>query len=253
MAQSVIDFDMRSPERLAAAGFKIDFDHRRTFYAEFSLERPCVIQSSVHTELPFSMGAFSASYGGRLRGINIGRYCSISGDVQTGWDDHPSDWVSSSMAGYVEDIHGWASLTGWPDRLVEHRFSSLRGLTTIGNDVRIGHGAFLRAGVTVGDGAIVAARSVVLDDVEPYTIVAGCPARVKRLRYTAELTTKMMRLRWWRYNIFQFEQKYLSDPSKFVMYFEDLQSRGQLEHPYDPGQTTAQDLGGIAGVPIFFA
>jgi len=57
-------------------------------------------------------------------------------------------------------------------------FKAIRGLTTIGNDVWIGQGAFIRSGVTIGDGAIIGARSLVLRDVPPYAIVVGTPAKV---------------------------------------------------------------------------
>lgn len=57
-----------------------------------------------------------------------------------------------------------------------------QGITTapirIGDDVWIGHGATILKGVTIGEGAIVAAAAVVLRDVAPYAIVGGVPARV---------------------------------------------------------------------------
>lgn len=55
--------------------------------------------------------------------------------------------------------------------------------TTIGRDVWVGRGALIRRGVTIGDGAVVAARAVVTNDVEPYSVVAGVPARHKSWRF----------------------------------------------------------------------
>jgi len=52
----------------------------------------------------------------------------------------------------------------------------------VGNDVWVGAGTFILRGVTIGDGAVVAANSVVTEDVPPYTVVAGCPARVIKQR-----------------------------------------------------------------------
>ena len=247
----LVEFDGDSPHRLREAGYEIDFRSARSFLAEFSLESPCIIQGLIGLDLPFSMGAFSASYGGNLRGVRIGRYCSIAGDVQTGWDDHPTDWVTSSQVGYVPDIHGWATLTGYPGRTIDVPFASLRGITTIGNDVWIGHGVFVRAGVTIGDGAVVAARSVVLSDVQPYSVVGGTPARLIRKRFAEETIAELLALRWWRFNIFQFDQRTLHSPAIFIKELSTLNSADPTPAPYEPALSSPRDLANIAQVSAF--
>ena len=72
-----------------------------------------------------------------------------------------------------------------------------RGDIVIGNDVWIGYEAVILSGVRIGDGAIVAARAVVTQDVEPYTIVGGVPARPIRKRFGPETIRRLERLRWW--------------------------------------------------------
>lgn len=72
-----------------------------------------------------------------------------------------------------------------------------KGDIVIGNDVWIGYEAVILAGVTIGDGAVVAARAVVTKDVPPYTIVGGVPARPIRRRFRDEVVTELLRLRWW--------------------------------------------------------
>ena len=72
-----------------------------------------------------------------------------------------------------------------------------RGDIVIGNDVWIGYEAVILSGVRIGDGAIVAARAVVTQDVEPYTIVGGVPARPIRKRFDPETIRRLERLRWW--------------------------------------------------------
>ncbi|WP_459546842.1 CatB-related O-acetyltransferase [Nocardia sp. X0981] len=69
--------------------------------------------------------------------------------------------------------------------------------TVIGNDVWIGRSATIMPGVTIGDGAVVAAHAVVTKDVEPYAIVGGNPARHIRTRFTAEEVELLLRARWW--------------------------------------------------------
>ena len=72
-----------------------------------------------------------------------------------------------------------------------------RGDIMIGNDVWIGYDAVVLAGVTVGDGAIIAARAVVTKDVPPYTIVGGVPARPIRRRFSDSEIDQLLELKWW--------------------------------------------------------
>ena len=72
-----------------------------------------------------------------------------------------------------------------------------RGDIVLGNDVWIGYEAVLLSGVTIGDGAIVGARALVTEDVPPYTIVGGVPARPIRKRFPAETIAALQALRWW--------------------------------------------------------
>lgn len=72
-----------------------------------------------------------------------------------------------------------------------------KGDIIIGSDVWIGYEAVVMAGVTIGDGAIIAARAVVTKDVPPYTIVGGVPAKPIRRRFPEETTERLLALRWW--------------------------------------------------------
>ncbi|WP_325093570.1 CatB-related O-acetyltransferase [Leucobacter sp. M11] len=72
-----------------------------------------------------------------------------------------------------------------------------RGDTVIGNDVWIGREASIMPGVTVADGAVIGAHSVVTKDVGPYDIVAGNPARVIRSRFSPAEIDTLLAVRWW--------------------------------------------------------
>lgn len=76
-----------------------------------------------------------------------------------------------------------------------------RGDTIVGNDVWIGVEATTLPGVTIGDGAIVAAKSVVTKDVPPYAIVAGNPARVVRMRFSATTVERLQAVAWWNWPV----------------------------------------------------
>jgi virginiamycin A acetyltransferase len=72
-----------------------------------------------------------------------------------------------------------------------------RGNTVIGNDVWIGRDAVIMPGVTIGDGAIIAANALVVPDVPPYTTVGGNPAKPLKQRYSDEDINRLLRIAWW--------------------------------------------------------
>lgn len=119
----------------------------------------------------------------------IGRYCSIASGATflLNGGNHLTDTVSS----YPFAIFG----EGWEGAMPE-RWPN-RGDIRVGHDVWIGFGATLMPGVSVGPGAVIAARSVVASDVPPYAIVAGNPARVVRHRHGPDEIARLMALAWW--------------------------------------------------------
>ncbi len=240
-----INFDPASVAKLRDAGVTIQINGPTSFDGPLEIEPPIVIQSTLFTDTPFRMGAFSASYGGRLRNISIGRYCSLAPDLQTGWDNHPTDWVSSSMLGYVSNVHDWAKFVGNHNHRPVHKFNSMRGITQIGNDVWIGQGVFLASGITIGDGAVIGAHSVVTRDVPPYAIVAGNPAHLIRYRFPEEIIAELQALQWWRFKMVDFPQDIMNDVQRFIDYLKDAVSRRRLLQ-YKPRIYTALDRAGIA-------
>lgn len=74
-----------------------------------------------------------------------------------------------------------------------------RKRVVIGNDVWIGIRCIIMDGVSIGDGAVVAAGSVVTKDVAPYAIVGGVPAKVIRFRFNDSVIEKLLQLKWWDY------------------------------------------------------
>lgn len=120
--------------------------------------------------------------------VRVGKYCSISRGAQilTGGYHH-AEWVSTYPFRIREGLPG-AFLDGQP-------YS--RGPVVIGNDVWVGYGALIMSGVTIGDGAVVAARALVVRDVAPYAVVGGNPAALLRHRFPAHQVQALLELRWW--------------------------------------------------------
>jgi len=81
-----------------------------------------------------------------------------------------------------------------------------KGDIVVGNDVWIGFEAVIMAGVTIGDGAIIASRSVVTKDVEPYSIVGGTPAKLIRKRFPDEQVQRLLAIKWWNWDDEKIEQ-----------------------------------------------
>ena len=86
---------------------------------------------------------------------------------------------------------------GWANTMDLVMSAPSRGDTVVGNDVWIGYGTIVMPGVTIGDGAVVAAASVVTKDVPPYAIVGGNPAQVIKMRFGEEDTERLLRAAWW--------------------------------------------------------
>lgn len=122
----------------------------------------------------------------------IGKFCSVGNGVVTAGGTHPTRmWASTHPAFYSAVKQCGTSFVS------QELFDETTPPAQIGNDVWIGTGALLVGGITVGDGAVIAAGAVVTKDVAPYTIVAGNPARELRKRFSDEDITSLLETRWW--------------------------------------------------------
>lgn len=121
--------------------------------------------------------------GGKLE---VGKYCAIGESVRVITSNHDTDRLSMN---YLVQ-----------DNLVGARFMSEKIDVTVGNDVWIGDGVIILPGVVIGDGAVIGAGSVVTKPVDPYTIVAGNPARILRKRFSPALADRISRMAWWNWD-----------------------------------------------------
>ena len=120
----------------------------------------------------------------------IGKFCQIASGVEfiMNGANHQMNSVSTFP---------FYTLEGWEQTPPTQNDLPIKGDTIIGNDVWIGQNATILPGVHIGDGAIIDANSVVGSNVDPYTIVAGNPAKVIRKRFEDELIESMEKLKWW--------------------------------------------------------
>jgi acetyltransferase-like isoleucine patch superfamily enzyme len=118
----------------------------------------------------------------------IGSFSSIGGDVTILLGgEHRTDFVSTFPIANYLGVGTWNA----------HEWS--RGGVVIGNDVWIGHGTTILSGARIGDGAVVAAGSLVTGDLPPYAIAVGRPAKVLRYRFDAGTIEKLLEMGWWNW------------------------------------------------------
>lgn len=143
----------------------------------------------------------------------IGRYCSIGQDVTIGLYRHPSkEFISSYPAFYSVGNPGCCESFVEKNKFNEDPLS-----TIIGNDVWVCNNSILIGGIRVGDGAIIAAGSVVTKDVPPYAVVGGNPARLIRYKFCSEEISFLLATSWWDWpdEIVKKYADYFSDMKRF--------------------------------------
>lgn len=153
-----------------------------TLYPEYSIGKHTYGNITIH--------------GGTPECVTIGDYCSFAPglELQVG-GAHWIEYVSSYPFGAFDP---WKDYTkNW---VIPDTDSAKATDIHIGNDVWIGLRVLIRAGVTIGNGAVIGMGSVVVKDVEPYSIVAGTPAKHIRYRFDEETRHELEKIAWWEWD-----------------------------------------------------
>ena len=181
----------------------------------------CDIDKTARTSVGCSfsklkMGRYSYTGSGcNITDATIGAFCSIGGMCDIGGGMHPMNQVSTSpvfLKGRNILRKNFAQFPYEASKTVE-----------IGNDVWIGDGVFIKSGVRINDGAIIGAHAVVVKDVEPYSIVAGVPAREIRKRFEPEIINQLLETKWWDWSDEKLDKygKYFDSPEKLIRAFKN--------------------------------
>lgn len=176
--------------------------HRRIVFLKNVVDDPRIeIGDYTYYDDPESAALFASRnvlhhydfLGDRLR---IGRFCAIATGAR--FVMNGANHAMTGFSTYPFNIFGEGWEEGFDFGTIQ---AGLRGDTVIGNDVWIGAEAVILPGVTIGDGAIVAAHGVVARDVAPYAIVAGNPAAERRRRFEPETVRRLLALAWWNWPV----------------------------------------------------
>lgn len=138
----------------------------------------------------------------------LGRYAQIGESSVIGPPEHPVDWFSShpfafTRPRFMPNIYLLPEFQrlGPEDHADPGFAATMPNLTVLGHESYLGAGCFVKRGVTIGDGALIGARSVVTHDVPPYAVMVGAPARQVRLRFSERIVERFLALQWWRYDL----------------------------------------------------
>ncbi|TAF65832.1 MAG: antibiotic acetyltransferase [Cytophagales bacterium] len=124
----------------------------------------------------------------------IGKFCMLASGVS--FIMNGANHLTEAISTYPFAIFG----KDWADAMDGKKYPH-KGDTIVGNDVWIGHEATIMPGINIGDGAIIATKSVVTQDVPPYAIVGGNPAKIIRKRFSETEIQELLAIQWWHWEI----------------------------------------------------
>lgn len=158
-----------------------------------------------------------ASRNCNIMNSHIGSFCSIGPGCQMGLGSHPAHFVSTSPIFY--STFGQLNNETWVDKDYYEDFQQV----TIGDNVWLGANVTVLDGVTIGEGAICAASSLVTKDVPPYAIVAGVPAKIIQYRFEADVINKLLSL-----SLFSRDEEWLKKHLTGAVQPEELLNRSEI-------------------------
>jgi acetyltransferase-like isoleucine patch superfamily enzyme len=205
--------------------------------AAMEFEPPVKLNSSesLHLYRGFQMGAYSYLRSGTVRNLaSIGRYTSIGPRVLIGEAEHPTHWLSTTPAQYrTQNFEFYPPEADAGKRVIlrddVNMPASAGGLVTIGNDVWIAANVTIRRGVTIGDGAVVGSGAFVNKDVPPYAVVVGLPARPLRSRFAQPVVDRLLRVKWWEFDINDLAGVNFTDVEAALDEIERRESAGEIQ------------------------
>jgi len=152
----------------------------------------CVSRSTIGSYSNIGVASYAAD-------SQVGRYCSIGARVSIGGYEHPQDWLGLTSYQWGKNTEELVSPEAQAQ--LSGNQAPKQPLTHIGSDVWIGDNAVVKKGVSIGNGVIIGAGSVVTKDVPEFAIVIGVPARIARFRFPNDLRIAISDSKWWDFDL----------------------------------------------------
>lgn len=235
----------RSMRRVLMRKLGVEFElGRYKLGTSFRLEAPCNLYNAVDLRGPMEVGAFTTisptdGIGKTMHNVKIGRYCSVAAGTWISPHEHPIEFLTTSPLSYGGGAFQWYGQKLRHHAASPRNYNCERGVV-IGNDVWIGAGAFIKGGIRIGDGAVIAAHAVVTKDVPPYAVVGGVPARVIKYRFDDNTIRELLDLKWWNYDVASIPDLDWSDVAGCITKIKAAIASGMK--PYVPRCSTCAEL-----------
>jgi len=179
---------------------------------DFKFVQDCTIFNDFGGELPFEWECHGAKIGRQTyfgEGVvgacadgfveSIGHFTSINGSADISVNHHLNMTFTSDDIEYFFTPENKKLFQQKLQEDPAHPYAKNKPRLVIGNDVYIGANVFINASkvTNIGDGAIIGSGAIVLEDVPPYAVVVGVPAKIKRYRYSPKMIETLLKTKWW--------------------------------------------------------
>lgn len=128
-----------------------------------------------------------------IANTEIGKFCSIGPNFCSGLGIHPTTGLSTSPMFYSTEKQNGVTLTE------QNKIHESKPIV-IGNDVFIGANVTVLDGISIGNGAVIGAGAVVSENIPPYAIAVGVPAKVIKYRFESKQIDELQKIEWWNFN-----------------------------------------------------
>lgn len=163
---------------------------------------------------------FGMNESGFVARAEIGAYCAFGARTAINPFNHPTNWLSTNEFQYHPNSFDWVE--EYRDFTRLDRTPDMFDRVIVGNDVWTGHNVCIMPGVKIGDGAVIAAGSIVTKDVPPFAIVAGVPAIVKKYRFDDNIIERLIAVRWWDFELSELSGLPFRDVERCLLDLERL-------------------------------
>jgi len=180
------------------------------------------------------MGSFSYSNTAFISpNLVVGRYCSIAHNLKISGHRHPYEFVSSSnftfdrdtttVSNFIDDHD--SEYNNFPEGIPQKPYP------VIGDDVWVGQDVTINCGIHIGTGAIIAGGAVVTNNIGPYEVVGGNPAKLIKKRFDDDVIATLLQTAWWNYAFTDFKKLSINDPRIFCEEFLRLKNELCIYQP----------------------